>query len=202
MAITNFTVAVNKQRANDGTGPTADFIRVTAFGKTAELVDRYLKKGRKVSVEGRIQNNNYTDKDGKTVYRDDVIANRVEFLSPANEGDRVGGGGGYNQGQFSQPQAQPAFGGGQGGGFGGGAAAPQGGGFGSGFADDGFDGPFQGGGRPAPVQAPVAPAQAPVYQESAPVAPAGVPDSSPLIDTNDYPGEFIGLDDEDSDVPF
>ena len=103
MAITRFTIAVNRFRKSEG-GDDADFIRVTAFDKQAELVERYLKKGSKVGVEGRIQTGSY-EKDGKKVYTTDVIANRVEFL------DRKGEGGGGNDfgGQFNAPApAAPA----------------------------------------------------------------------------------------------
>lgn len=77
-AIAKFTIATNRY-SKDGENQ-ADFIRVTAFGKQAELVESYLSKGNKVGVEGRIQTGSYEDKDGKTVYTTDVIANRVEFL--------------------------------------------------------------------------------------------------------------------------
>ena len=97
MAITKFTIAVNRFRKSEN-GDDADFIRVTAFDKQAELVERYLKKGSKVGVEGRIQTGSY-EKDGKKVYTTDVIANRVEFLDRKGEG---GGGGGFG-GQFDTP---------------------------------------------------------------------------------------------------
>ncbi|MDR0874946.1 MAG: single-stranded DNA-binding protein [Clostridiales Family XIII bacterium] len=109
MAITRFTIAVNRFRKSEG-GDDADFIRITAFDKQAELVERYLKKGSKVGVEGRIQTGSY-EKDGKKVYTTDVIANRVEFLDRKGEG-----GGGYSGGGNS--------GGGDFGGQFGGAPAP------------------------------------------------------------------------------
>jgi len=79
----NITIAVNRDYHKEGQ-PDADFFRVTVFGKTAELCERYLSKGKKVGIEGRIQNDNY-EKDGQTVYRDTIIANRVEFLSPKGD---------------------------------------------------------------------------------------------------------------------
>lgn len=83
--IATIDIAVNRSFTREG-GPDADFFRVTVFGKQAEHIQKYLSKGKKVGVEGRIENNNYEDKDGKKVYRDSIIANRVEFLSPKNEG--------------------------------------------------------------------------------------------------------------------
>jgi single-strand DNA-binding protein len=98
MAITRFTIAVNRNRKTDG-GDDADFIRVTAFDKQAEFVERYFKKGRKIGIEGRIQTGSY-EKDGKKVYTTDVIANRVEFVDkkPDDGGGNYGGGGGYSGG--------------------------------------------------------------------------------------------------------
>ena len=94
MAVARFTIAVDRQFKRDGE-PTADFIPIVAFGKTAELCERYISKGRQVAVEGRIQTGSYTNKDGNKVYTTDVVANRVEFL-----GGREGGSGaGFNQSQ-------------------------------------------------------------------------------------------------------
>jgi len=101
MAITRFTVAVNRFSRKEG-GQDADFIRVTAFDKQAELVERYLHKGSKVGVEGRIQTGSY-EKDGKTVYTTDVIANRVEFLDRKEQGG--GGGGGFGGGSYGSGPA-------------------------------------------------------------------------------------------------
>ena len=60
--------------------PTADFIGITAWGRTAELVANYLAKGRQVAIQGRIQTSSYEGQDGNRVYRTDVIADRVEFI--------------------------------------------------------------------------------------------------------------------------
>ena len=70
--------------AKDGE-QNADFISITCFGKTAELVEKYMGKGRLVGITGRIQTGSY-EKDGKKVYTTDVIADRVEFLDRGNSG--------------------------------------------------------------------------------------------------------------------
>lgn len=72
--VCSFTLAID--RAKDG----VDFPRIKCFGKTAENCMRYLSKGRKVAVSGRISTGSY-EKDGRTVYTTDVIADRVEFLN-------------------------------------------------------------------------------------------------------------------------
>jgi single-strand DNA-binding protein len=108
--VASINIAVNKAFKKEG-GPDADFFRITAFGKTAELAERYLSKGKKISVEGRIENNNY-EKEGKTVYQDQIIANRIEFLSPKGDSGSSGSYGGGDFGGDSSfgnaPAAQPA----------------------------------------------------------------------------------------------
>lgn len=79
MAVATFVVAIDRP-TKQGEEKKADFPRVTCFGKQAETCEKYLVKGRKVAVEGRIQTGSYENKDGNTVYTTDVIANRVEFL--------------------------------------------------------------------------------------------------------------------------
>lgn len=77
MAIARFALAVDRQ--NRGEEKKADFINIIAFGKQAENCEKYLSKGLKVAVEGRIQTGSY-EKDGLKVYTTDVIASRVEFI--------------------------------------------------------------------------------------------------------------------------
>jgi single-strand DNA-binding protein len=106
-AVAHINIAVNRTYTKEG-GPETDFFRVTVFGKQAELVERYLSKGRKVGIEGRIQNDNY-EKEGKKVYQDSIIANRIEFLSPKGGGDQFGGGYGGQDGEaFGRSAPAPA----------------------------------------------------------------------------------------------
>ena len=76
-AVANFTLAVDRPISTE---KAADFIRIVAFGKTAELCEKYLSKGRLVGVTGSIRTGSYVDKDGKTAYTTEVYADRVEFL--------------------------------------------------------------------------------------------------------------------------
>lgn len=99
-AVCNFTLAVDKklsrekrEEAEAAGRPTADFPRVIVWGKMAENASRYLFKGSQCAVDGRIQTGSYQDKDGKTVYTTDVIADRVEFLTRASQEKRNDGGG-------------------------------------------------------------------------------------------------------------
>ena len=83
-ALCKFTIAVDRQSKEE---KTADFIRIVVWGKQAENCDRYLFKGKQVAVNGRIQTGSYKDRDGKTVYTTDVIANNVEFLGGKTEAE-------------------------------------------------------------------------------------------------------------------
>ena len=76
-AVVNFTLAVDRPMAKE---KTADFIRIVAFGKTAELCEKYLAKGRLVGIQGRIQTGSYKTQSGEIRYTTDVYAERVEFL--------------------------------------------------------------------------------------------------------------------------
>ena len=110
MAVTRFTIAVNRNysKKTEG-GQDADFIRVTCFDKRAEFVEKYLTKGRKVGVEARVQTGSY-EKDGKTVYTTDFIANNIEFLDSKKDAD--GGGSGFSGGSYGgqfRDRSEPAL---------------------------------------------------------------------------------------------
>ena len=79
MAVCRFSIAVDRP-VKQGKEKEADFPRIVVFGKQAENCDKYLAKGRMVGIQGRLQTGSYKDRDGKTVYTTDVIADRVEFL--------------------------------------------------------------------------------------------------------------------------
>ena len=84
MAIARYSLAVDRRgRAQDG-DQTADFINIVAFGKAGEFAEKYLHKGTKVLVTGRIQTGSYTNKDGNKVYTTDVVAEEIEFAESKN----------------------------------------------------------------------------------------------------------------------
>ncbi len=90
LPICSMRIATNERRQNDA-GEWVDqteWHRVTAFGKTAENCGQYLKKGRQVFVEGRIQTKKYQDKDGQDKYSTEIVASGVRFI-----GGRGGEGG-------------------------------------------------------------------------------------------------------------
>ena len=77
IAVANFTLAVKRETKNDET----DFISCVAYNKTAELISKYLDKGSRISIEGRIQTGSYENKEGKKIYTTDVIVDKIEFLN-------------------------------------------------------------------------------------------------------------------------
>lgn len=76
--IARYTLAVDRRFKRDGE-QSADFINCVAFGKSAEFVDKYLRKGIKIAITGRIQTGSYKNKDGQTVYTTDVVVEEQEF---------------------------------------------------------------------------------------------------------------------------
>ena len=89
-AVARFTLAVDRRFKRDGE-QNADFINCISFGKSAEFAEKYLRKGIKLVVTGRIQMGSYTNRDGQKVYTTDVVVGEQEFAeskkaSEANSG--------------------------------------------------------------------------------------------------------------------
>ena len=93
-AIARFSIAVDRRFKREGE-PDADFFNCTCFGKQAEFVERYLHKGVKVVLSGRVQNDNYTNKEGQKVYSVQIIAEEIEFAE--SKAAASGGGNSFNQ---------------------------------------------------------------------------------------------------------
>ena len=109
LAIARFTIAVDRRfvrNSQDGNDVTADFFNCTSFGKQAEFAEKYLKQGTKIVVSGRIENYNYTNKNGEKVYSVNVVAEDIEFAESKNASS-AGGQGGY-QPQAAAPQTASA----------------------------------------------------------------------------------------------
>lgn len=78
MAVTNYSVAVDRRIKREGEAD-ADFFNCTVFGKSAEFAEKYFKKGMKVLITGRLQNDNYTNRNGEKVYSTNIIVEEQEF---------------------------------------------------------------------------------------------------------------------------
>ena len=85
MAVARYTLAVNRRYKRDGE-QEADFISCVTFGKSAEFAQKYLHKGMRIVIGGRISTGSYKDKDGKTIYTTDVIVEEHEFAQNKDSG--------------------------------------------------------------------------------------------------------------------
>ncbi|MCR5460089.1 MAG: single-stranded DNA-binding protein [Acetatifactor sp.] len=92
-AVARFSIAVDRRFKRDGE-PDADFFNCTCFGKQGEFVEKYLHKGTKVVLSGRVQNDNYTNKDGQQVYGTRIMVDEIEFAESKNAAGS--GDNGYN----------------------------------------------------------------------------------------------------------
>ena len=82
--VARYTLAVDRKFKQEGQ-PTADFINCIAFGKLGEFAEKYLHKGVKIAVVGRIQTGSYKNKDGNTVYTTDVVVEEQEFCESKSQ---------------------------------------------------------------------------------------------------------------------
>ena len=117
MCIARYTLAVDRRfsRSGNNDGNNADFIPCVAFGRTAEFTEKYLKKGTKMAITGRIQTGSYTNKDGVKVYTTEVVVEDQEFAESKNAssgGSFSGGNGGYNGGNGGYNGGNGSYGGG------------------------------------------------------------------------------------------
>ena len=103
-AVATFTIAIDRPQRQDGGEKQTDFPRITVFGRQAETCEKYLKKGRLVAIQGRIQTGSYQNKNGDTVYTTDVVANRVEFI---DWGGQQNGQGYQRSNDYQQTQKAP-----------------------------------------------------------------------------------------------
>ena len=90
--IARYTLAVDRRyRSQNSDQPTADYISCLAFGKFAEIAEKYFKQGTKITIRGRIQTGSYTNRDGQKVYTTDVVVEDQEFAeSKASAGQAAG----------------------------------------------------------------------------------------------------------------
>ncbi len=102
MAVARYTLAVDRRFSRSNDENTADFISCVAFGKSGEFAERYLHKGTKIAVSGRIQTGSYTNKDGVKVYTTDVVVDDQEFAESKNSSANAASGN-YGGGSSQAP---------------------------------------------------------------------------------------------------
>lgn len=114
IAVTTFTIAVDRGYTKAGAERQADFIDIVAWRGTAEFVCKYFRKGQMIAVEGSIQTRTYNDKDGNKRKAFEIQANNVSFTESkrSSEGGNYGSdnnyGSSYNNNSYSKPAAEPA----------------------------------------------------------------------------------------------
>lgn len=96
MAIARYTLAVDRRFKKEGE-PDADFINCVCFLKTAEFVEKYLKKGMKIAVVGEVRTGSYQKQDGSKVYTTDVVVEQHEFCGTKADAPQA------------QPQSAPQY---------------------------------------------------------------------------------------------
>ncbi len=92
-AVARYTLAVDRRFSRNNDEQTADFISCVAFGRAGEFAEKYLHKGTKIAITGRIQTGSYTNKDGVKVYTTDIVVEDQEFAESKNSAGGNGDGG-------------------------------------------------------------------------------------------------------------
>lgn len=108
--VARYTLAVDRRFRRDD-GVTADFIGCVAFGRQGEFAEKYLKKGTKIAITGRIQTGSYTNREGNKVYTTDVVVEDQEFAESKSASQNYGGYdafGGADMGGQASPGDAPA----------------------------------------------------------------------------------------------
>ena len=104
VSVCSFRIAVDRTYTAKGQEKQADFINIVAWRNTADFVGRYFRKGQLIAVQGSLQSDSYTDKEGNKRTSYNVVADNVFFAEPKREG----GGAPYQQGGSQVPQYQEA----------------------------------------------------------------------------------------------
>lgn len=84
MTIARFSIAVNRRFKREGE-PEADFFNCVAFGKTGDFIEKYFTQGKQIAITGRVENDNYTNKDGQKVYGTRILVEECDFCGSAGE---------------------------------------------------------------------------------------------------------------------
>lgn len=102
MAVARYTLAVDRRGRRDENGQNADFISCVAFARNAEFAEKYLRKGIKIAITGRLQTGSYNDREGRKVYTTDVVIEDQEFAESKSSQN------GQNGGQQVPPEQSDA----------------------------------------------------------------------------------------------
>jgi len=108
-AIAKFGLATNRTYKDNVTGENKQetmFIDITVFGRSAEIANQYLRKGRRVLIEGRLVLDQWVDQSGQKRSKHSIVAEKVQFMENKNSAEEGGYQQQYSQSQYQQPQPQ------------------------------------------------------------------------------------------------
>lgn len=88
IAITRISIAVSRKYKKENEA-NADFINCTAFGKTAEFISKYFRKGQAISIVGEIRSNSWKDNQGQKRYSTEILIQEVEFVGSKSENEKI-----------------------------------------------------------------------------------------------------------------
>ncbi|WP_101696821.1 single-stranded DNA-binding protein [Clostridium minihomine] len=109
VAVTSFTIAVDRSYVKSGAERQADFIDIVAWRSTAEFVCKYFRKGQLIAVQGSIQTRSYQDKDGNKRKAFEIVADNVHFAESKRDSGTSGSGySGSNYGGRTEAPSMPA----------------------------------------------------------------------------------------------
>lgn len=109
VAVTSFTIAVDRSYVKSGAERQADFIDIVAWRSTAEFVCKYFRKGQLIAVQGSIQTRSYQDKDGNKRKAFEIVADNVHFAESKRDSGTPGSGySGSNYGGRTEAPSMPA----------------------------------------------------------------------------------------------
>lgn len=107
MCIARYTLAVDRRYKQQGSDQDADFISCVAFGRSGEFAEKYLAKGTKIAVVGRLQTGSYTNKDGQKIFTTDVVVEEQYFAESKQQAQPEQAPQAVASGRSTQRQAQP-----------------------------------------------------------------------------------------------
>ena len=88
LAVGSFTIAVRRELKNKDGNYESDFINCVSYGKLAETINNYFKKGSRILLDGKLQTGSYEGQDGKKVYTTNVVVNQINFVDKVEKNDK------------------------------------------------------------------------------------------------------------------
>jgi len=101
IAVTSFSIAVNRRYSKNASEQQTDFFNVVAWRQNAEFISRYFRKGSSICIVGTIQNRSWTDPQGQKRYATDIVVDEAHFVDSKGEGPAMGGG--YTPDSYQTP---------------------------------------------------------------------------------------------------